>query len=118
MNIKEEIEKLALWYIPVTIILALLTTGTSGYLTDLMQGEITFGGKVMLVSYLAQAIGAADNIVVGIWLFIQARKNDGKAMLWFLFGLIANLLAALFYLAILIYEQNSGVSAKEKIANN
>ena len=43
-------------------------------------------------------------IAVGIWLFIQAKRNDAAPWIWFLFALVAGLLAAALFYIIKVYE--------------
>jgi len=43
-------------------------------------------------------------IAVGIWLFIQAKRDDAAPWVWFLFGLVAGLLAAALFYIIKVYE--------------
>jgi len=107
INLRSEIEKLAIWYIPVAFI---TTTIASLYAIDIKQamitGEILPGAYMALASAFPASLKLAINIVVAIWLYSQTKASNRK-YLWFLFGLIANLIAALIYIAVLIYEQNA-----------
>lgn len=110
MNVRNELERLALWYVPVAVLAAVASTLISGVLQErLASGELTIGSTIGLFQLLPASIGLADNIVVGLWLFGLSRKEGGRSLLWFIFGLVAHLFAAVIYVSMRIYEQRAVV---------
>ena len=106
MELRKEIESLALWYIPAFVFVALASSLYSGYVRALMEmGEATPGTTLSLISALGMSINLVDNLVVGVWLYVRGRKEGGRAILWLLFGVVAHFYAALLYLGLKIYEQ-------------
>ena len=108
-DMRKEIETLLIWYIPVhiaAIIVDLLMTSTLAHEVGSVLGE---GAPLSLtLSFfpgITRLIGFADNLVVGIWLFFQAKRGDGRNALWFLFGLFAHLFAAIIYIGLTLFEQ-------------
>lgn len=106
MELRKEIESLALWYIPVFVIVSIFSAFYSGYVKDLIElGQATPGMTFSLLAVVSSFIGLIDNIVVGIWLYIRGKNDDGKAILWLFFGVVAHFYAALIYIGLKIYEQ-------------
>ena len=108
MEIRKEIETLAIWYIPALIIMAAASALYSGYAEELMRDgfeSISTGSKLMLLSLSGYIINSIDNVVVAIWLTVQCKKENGRALLWFLFGFVASFYAALIYIGLKIYEE-------------
>lgn len=106
MELRKEVESLALWYIPAFVVVALASSLYSGYVKDLMElGEASPGVTLSLLSALGMFINLVDNVVVGVWLYVRGRKDGGRAILWLLFGAVAHFYAALLYLGLKIYEQ-------------
>jgi len=105
MDLRKEIEKLAIWYIPVSIAMILATSAYSSYFRHIASGEgATVGSTIAFFAGIPALIQMADNIVVGIWLFFLARREGARPMLWLLFGLFAHLFAAVIYIALRLYE--------------
>jgi len=116
---RKEIETLAIWFIPVYIAVLIVNVLMTSFLDrgfDVILGE---GAplSIRLSSYLhiMRLTGFADNLVVGIWLFFQAKKRDGRKALWFLFGLFAHLFAAIIYVVLTLFEEQkaSNISLKQ-----
>ena len=105
MEIRKEIESLALWYIPAFVIMLIFSSIYSGYLSELMDmGKVKTGTSVLFASMVLQFIGNIDNLVLGFWLFMQAKKENGRPILWFFFGIVAHFYAAIIYIGLKIYE--------------
>lgn len=106
MEIRKEIESLAIWCIPATIVVALMSAIISGYARDTIQaGGATPGTTLSFITALGMFIKLINNIVVGIWLYLRSKEDDGRAILWLLFGIVAHYFAALMYIGLKIYEQ-------------
>ena len=109
-DMRKEIETLLIWYIPVhiaAIIVDLLMTSTLAHEVGSVLGD---GAPLSLTLScfpgITRLIGFAYNLVVGIWLFFQAKRGgDGRKALWFLFGLFAHLFAAIIYIGLTLFEQ-------------
>ena len=107
---RKEIETLATWYIPVSIvafIVSVLMTSTLAHEFGSVFGEGSPSSIIRLyfLPGITRLIGFADNLVVGIWLFFQVKRGDGRKALWFLFGLFAHLFAAIIYIGLTLFEQ-------------
>jgi hypothetical protein len=101
---RRSIETLALWYIPVWILMAIF----SGYYTDYFQALIEShpSSHAMVFSvFLARLVGVADHFVVAIWLMFQKHENNWRKTLWFVFGVVSGLIGAVIYLLVKIYEE-------------
>jgi hypothetical protein len=106
MEIRREIESLALWYIPVFIAVTIITTFLTGYANSLVEtGQATPAKYFAQISILSTFLNFIDNFVVGIWLYIRGKGEGGRAVLWLIFGIAAHFFAALMYIGIKIYEQ-------------
>lgn len=106
MELRKEIETLAIWYIPAVAFVLIATAFLTGYAQEIMRDQTASPGTLFSFLSLAQGlIHSVDNLVVGIWLFLRSSKEDGRRYLWSLFGLAAHLFAAIVYLALRIYEQ-------------
>ena len=115
MEIRKEIESLALWYNPAFLIIFLASAVYSGYLKEIIEmGEATTGVSIAFFTMVLKLIQNIDNLVVGVWLFIQAKKENGKPLLWFLFGLVAHFYAAIIYIGLKIYENQKAYNKSLK----
>ena len=105
MEIRKAIESLALWYIPAFVIMLVFSAAYSGYIKEVMElGEATTGVSIAFATMFLNFIQSIDNLVVGIWLFIQSKKENGRPILWFFFGFVAHFYAAIIYIGLKIYE--------------
>ena len=115
MEIRKEIESLAIWYIPAFIFVSIMGALFSGYLKDMMEyGAATPGSTFAFLSAIGSFINLIDNLVVGVWLYLRGKKDGGRVILWFFFGVVANFYAALMYIGLKIYEQQKAPSIKFK----
>lgn len=117
MNIRREIETLALWYIPVFLAATIASAIGSGLVRDAMaDGTLTMGTIVSLIGWVPALLALAPRFVVAAWLFGIARREGGRSLLWLLFGLVGHLFAAVIYLALKIYEQRAGEQTQAGVA--
>ena len=58
-------------------------------------------GLGIITGILSLALG----IGIGVWLIREARQDSRSPWIWFLFGLVFNLLAVIVYLLLPIYEE-------------
>ena len=108
MNLRKEIETLAMWYIPAVLFVVIATAIMTGYFQDMVRSQhASLGTWISFYSLLQGLIQLVDNLVVGIWLFLRSKSENGNRFLWLLFGLAAHLFAAVIYLALRIYEQRT-----------
>jgi len=115
MEIRKEIESLALWYIPAFALTLIFSAIYSSYLKELMDmGQVTTGKSVVFASMVLNFIGNIDNLVLGVWLFMQAKKENGKPILWLFFGLVAHFYAAIIYIGLKIYENQKAYNKSLK----
>ena len=105
MDIRKEIETLAIWYIPAFLITVLLSAAAAGYFKAFfMNLKVTSFTKFSFVTYISLFIGLTDNLVVAVWLYFQNKKECGKKVLWMIFGLFAHLPAAIIYIGLKVLE--------------
>ena len=104
MEIRKEIESLAIWYVPAFIIMVFASGLYSGYFKEVMEMGQAFTNKTFVfVSLVASLINHIDNIVLGIWLYLKGKKEGGRAILWLMFGIVAHFFAVIIYIGIKIY---------------
>ena len=109
MNLRKEIEKLILWYlsalvlaIPVGFILTYIAKGqTVGFMIAYV---------IMPLIFVAEHL---ENIVIAIWIYQIAKKNNQKYIIWALFGLVAHLFAAVIFITLNVLEGKLGFSTKK-----
>jgi hypothetical protein len=105
MNLRKEIEALAVWYVPVVIATIIASSLLTGRLNELIKYEdVSVGTMMSFMAAIPSLIGLADNLVVGIWLYLIVKGEDGRSVLWFSFGLFAHLFAAIAYICLKLYE--------------
>ena len=105
---RNEIEKLAIWYIPAFLIATLAASAMSDILPHLLEsGSLGVGKTISFVFFVANAIQYIDNLVVAIWLYIQLKNQNGKKWAWLLFGAIAHLFAVIIFVVLMLYENQN-----------
>ena len=100
MNLRKEIESFALWYIPLAL------------LAKMLPSMVHYYSKVSNPDHLKLAVITEATLlpyhllafIIGFWLFFQVKKQNGRAVLWLFFGLVANLFSVLFYFLIRYFE--------------
>lgn len=108
MDIRKDIETLAIWYIPVMIIMVIASGLYAGYFKEVISsGPTSIGSTLSFFTLVPALFKLADNIVIAVWLYFMARKEGGRTALWFLFGLVAHLFAAIIYIGLRLYEQQA-----------
>jgi len=108
MDIRKEIETLAIWYIPVMIIMVIASGLYAGYFKGILSsGQTSIGSTLSFLTLVPALIKLADNVVIAIWLYFMAKKEGGRTLLWFLFGVVAHLFAAIIYIGLRLYEQQA-----------
>ena len=108
MDIRKEIETLASWYIPAVIITGIATSIYTGYFKEVFSSNATnMGSTLSFLSATLTLIRLPDDIVVAVWLYSSVGKEGGRSTLWFIFGLVANLFAAIIYIVLRMYEQQA-----------
>jgi len=108
MDIRKEIETLAIWYIPVMIIMVIASGLYAGYFKEILSsGQTSIGSTLSFLALVPALIKLADNVVIAIWLYFMAKKEGGRTLLWFLFGVVAHLFAAIIYIGLRLYEQQA-----------
>jgi hypothetical protein len=75
---------------------------------------------MLLMTSARSILSIIVNVVIGIWLFIQARQAKSTPWIWLLFGLFYGLIAAVLFYLLKIYESkicsNAGVPLPETSA--
>jgi hypothetical protein len=108
MDIRKEIETLAIWYIPAVIMAGIASGLYTGYFKEVLSSDPTSTWSTLsFLTATLTLINLADNIVIGVWLYFLVEKEEGRTGLWFVFGLAAHLFAALIYVVLRVYEQKA-----------
>lgn len=108
MDIRKEIETLAIWYIPAVIMTGIASALYTGYFKEVFSSNSTnIGSTLSFLTATLTLIKLPDNIVVGVWLYSSVGKEGGRTTLWFVFGLVAHLFAAIIYIVLRMYEQQA-----------
>ena len=103
-----EIQKLAIWYIPIALLSILVSSWYGGVLREAYLGsDVSPASVAMSLSYISTGLAFSVRLVVAIWLYVIVSKSKGNKYIWFMFGLVANLLALIIFICISIYEQNA-----------
>ena len=105
---RKDIEILAIWYIPVVILMAGISAYYSDFFNELfLEGSSRVGVTLHFYALLPMAVKTADNLVVAVWLFFMVKKEEGRPLLWAILGLVTHLYAALLYVGLRIYERSA-----------
>lgn len=108
IDIRKEIETLAIWYIPVMIVMVIASGLYAGYFKEVLSsGQASIGSTLSFLTLVPALFKLADNIVIAVWLYSMAKKEGGRKVLWFLFGMVAHLFAAVIYIGLRLYEQQA-----------
>ena len=108
MDLRIEIQKLAIWYIPIALLSILVSSWYGGVLREAyLDGDVSPASVAMTLSNISTALAFSVRLVVAIWLYMMVSKSKGNKYIWFMFGLVANLLALIIFICISIYEQNA-----------
>lgn len=103
MDLRKEIERLIYWYVPTIIVALVLGFVLSSYIksTNDTSSIVVWGYSSIniLINYL-------HHIVVAVWLYTLSKKLNQKYVLWALFGLVAQLFAAVIFIVLYVYEKN------------
>lgn len=106
MNIRNEIENLAIWF----VVASLLVTTFGLIWTGFSENLVANGGLQTIDGFqFMAAIGTfgsiIDNVAVGLWVFLSSRKREYNSYLWFAFGFFGSLVGATLYLLAVFSEQ-------------
>lgn len=110
MDLRKDLEILVLLYTLIAAINFLLSVFLTEFLTERFLSQMEgFSSVYTLIpfNFLMDYSGYTYNLVVGIWLFVIVRRENGNAIHWLVFGLLAHLYAAVIYLFVRISEIQS-----------
>ena len=107
------------WLALLLIILLILTHFLSWFGSSLiarLYGPEYAGiqyAHLKLITSARSLLSIIVNLVIGIWLFIQARQSKSTPWIWLLFGMVYGLIAAVLFYLLRIFESkaynNAGV---------
>ena len=104
---KKEFESFLIWYIPVSILSTVIAAIWLPVWSKQIAQEIAAGGKVefgILHSLIVTFSGSIHKLVATVWLWNQKKKENGRFILWALFGFFSGIWAVAFHIALSIYE--------------
>ena len=102
---KKEFEKFLIWYIPLSIFSGMTTAIWLPKLTDMYVQGGNDAKVAMWFSFLAMFFGMFHKIVAAIWLWIQIKKENGRFILWALFGFYSGMWAVAFHVALALFDE-------------
>jgi hypothetical protein len=103
---KKEFEKFIIWYIPLCLLTATMTTCLFPYLID--NAVESYGDKGEFGSWLGFLVyftSSGHKWVAAVWLWNQKKKENGRFILWALFGFFNGMWAVAFHVALTIFEE-------------
>ena len=62
---------------------------------------------VNLIMIVHSVLSKIVNIAVGIWLFTETRRSEGKPWIWLLFGIAFGMIGAIVFYVVRIYESKT-----------
>lgn len=71
--------------------------------------------QLKLITSVRSILTTIVNLVVGIWLFIQARQSKGTPWIWLLFGMVYGLIAAVLFFLLKIHELRRGENSRVSV---
>jgi len=103
---KKEFEKFIIWYLPFCFLTATITALLLPYLTEnaleSYRDSDTISGWLGFITYFGSNI---HKWVAAVWLWNQKKKEDGRFILWALFGFFNGMWAVAFHMALTIFEE-------------
>ncbi len=108
MDLRKDVQKLAIWYIPIALATTIVSMWWSGMLKEeIIDGNLSVGTFSATLSYIGTGLLFSGRLVVAIWLYFMVSKSTGNKYIWFMFGLAASLPALIIFIAIAIYENTA-----------
>jgi hypothetical protein len=104
MSIVKKIESLILWYVIAAISALIFTWGLVLLTSDIIEATTEVGRSLYWIGTVQVPLKYLTNAVVGAWLYINTTGSMGKKIIWGLFGVVGNLLAALIYIVVFAIE--------------
>lgn len=115
----KNIEKLAIWLIPVALIGALGSTFSNMLFNNLVSSTqsgsesilpifgLTMGQAMALLTGISPAFKFLAHVVIAIWLYVITKRDGNRYFVWGGFGLFFGLLVPAIYYLVKIYEVQS-----------
>jgi hypothetical protein len=115
MELRKEIESLAVWFIVASAIalalnLSATVSGTSN-LENMFNALSSPSAFVAFFSAFGLFIKLIDNLAVSMWLFRRTSLCGYNRWLWAIFGLAGSLVGGALYLLIRVHESKSSNKA-------
>lgn len=125
---RQDVEKLLLWLIPLLVISTIAETILARYVFELMgiakdgasrvTGEInwldehlTLGQQVTIANWVKLVPTLIVHLVVGLWLFFQAQAKNANRWVWLFAGLFLKYWALALFLLTQLMENKATKSA-------
>ncbi len=111
-QLKSDLERLFIWWIPVFVATVFANLLAASYLSNLLESESP-SSSLEFVNYLSWinlifefTFQHLENVVVAAWLWwVASRPDFGRPLIWSAFGLLAGLFAVVTYIGVLIYAE-------------
>jgi len=104
-KMKKEFEKFIIWYVPVCLLTAAMTTFLFPFLIE--NAVESHQDKATFTSWLGAMVYFISNLhkwVAAVWLWNQKKKENGRYVLWAFFGFFSGMWAVAFHIALTILE--------------
>ena len=103
MELRKEIESLAIWFVIASGILLLVSiifgrVASGEQMVNWLKAWSDPQAGLLALSALGKVMSLIDNIAVGAWLFIRAKGCGYNRYLWCAFGLAGSLVGGALYL--------------------
>ena len=115
-EMKKELEKFIIWYIPFGVLTAMIVMFLFPYLTE--KAVESYRDRDMIQGWLGFFTYFGSNsykLVAAVWLWNQKKKENGRYILWALFGFFHGLWAVAFHVGLTILEEMK-VQSKKNIS--
>jgi prolipoprotein diacylglyceryltransferase len=103
---KKEFEKFIIWYLPFSFLTATITAVLFPYLTEnameSYRDSETISGWLGFITYFGSN---CHKWVAAVWLWNQKKKENGRFILWALYGFVAGIWAVAFHVALTIFDE-------------
>ncbi len=117
----QEIEKFLIWFVPLFVLEYLVQGTTSVFLMEAVTDQMkdnpeswSSGSLVYFFTAIKPLLSFATKLLVGIWLYYEAKKFTPKPFYWAFFGAVSGVIViAIFYL-VRIYDYHKTL-VNEKI---
>ena len=112
LEMKKELEKFIIWYILFSTLTAIIKGFLLPYVMEKSVGSHIGSDVYMRLGFFLLFCSNFYRLVAPVWLWNQKKKENGRFILWALFGFCCSLWAVAFYVALVIFDEMKGAKTK------